>query len=135
MQEYNNSIAGSKLFAYWVILHIFCRLLIFSKLTFSRKNSGTLSEYQVVWIQIRTDILSVLIWVQTVCKGYQQTTLAGKELHNGSRSALKVQSNVFEGVMQHTILLDTLKKIVTVIKSCDIQSLIAIHSRLIVIHS
>ena len=28
----------------------------------------------MVWIQIRTDILSVLIWVQTVCKGYQQTT-------------------------------------------------------------
>ena len=24
-------------------------------------------------IQIRIDILSVLIWVQTVCKGYQQT--------------------------------------------------------------
>ena len=28
----------------------------------------------MVWIQIRTDILSVLIWVQTVCKGYQQRT-------------------------------------------------------------
>ena len=36
--------------------------------------SGTLSEYQMVWIQIRTDMQSVLIWVQTVCKGYQQTT-------------------------------------------------------------
>ena len=24
------------------------------------------------WIQIRTDILLVLIWIQTVCKGYQQ---------------------------------------------------------------
>ena len=35
--------------------------------------SGT-SECQTVWIQIRTDILSVLLWVQTVCKGYQQTT-------------------------------------------------------------
>ena len=33
--------------------------------------SGTLSECQTLWIQIRTDILSVLIWVQTVCKGYQ----------------------------------------------------------------
>ena len=33
-----------------------------------------LSECQMVWIQIRTDILSVLIWVQTVSKGYQQTT-------------------------------------------------------------
>ena len=29
--------------------------------------SQTLSECQTVWIQIRMDILSVLIWVQTVC--------------------------------------------------------------------
>ena len=29
---------------------------------------------QTVWIQIRRDILSGLIWVQTVYKGYQQTT-------------------------------------------------------------
>ena len=36
--------------------------------------SGTLSECQMVLIQIRADFLSVLIWVQTVCKGYQQTT-------------------------------------------------------------
>ena len=28
----------------------------------------------MVWIQIRTDVQSVLIWVQTVCKGYQLTT-------------------------------------------------------------
>ena len=37
--------------------------------------SRTLSECQMVWIQTRTDFLSVLIWVQTVCKGYQQTTI------------------------------------------------------------
>ena len=29
---------------------------------------------QTVWIQSRTDRMSVLIWVQTVCKGYQLTT-------------------------------------------------------------
>ena len=29
---------------------------------------------QTVWIQIRTNILSVQILVQTVCKGHQQTT-------------------------------------------------------------
>ena len=33
-----------------------------------------LSECQTVWIQIRTDVLLVLIWIQNVCKGYQQTT-------------------------------------------------------------
>ena len=26
-----------------------------------------------VWIQFKVDTLSVLLWVQTVCKGYQQT--------------------------------------------------------------
>ena len=36
--------------------------------------SETLSECQTVWIQIRTDIGSVLIWVQTVCKALQQAT-------------------------------------------------------------
>ena len=30
--------------------------------------SGTFSECQTVWIQIRTDIQSVLILVQTICK-------------------------------------------------------------------
>ena len=40
---------------------------------FTKNISGTLSECQTVWIQIRTDILSVLIWVQTVYKGYQLT--------------------------------------------------------------
>ena len=34
----------------------------------------TLLECQTVWIQIRTNILSVLIWIQTVCKGYKQMT-------------------------------------------------------------
>ena len=32
------------------------------------------SECQTVWIQIRPDILSGLIWVLTVFKSYQQTT-------------------------------------------------------------
>ena len=61
-----------------------CRLLTFFKIDFFQKIlSGTLSECQTVWTHIRIDILSVLIWVQTVCKGYQQMTklpLAGKEL-------------------------------------------------------
>ena len=38
-------------------------------------NSGLFSipsGCQTAWIQIRLDILSGLIWVQTVCKGYQQ---------------------------------------------------------------
>ena len=42
----------------------------FSKVSFS----GTISECQKVWIQIRTDKMSVLIWAQTVWKGSQQAT-------------------------------------------------------------
>ena len=42
----------------------------FFKINFFKK----LKECQTVWIQIRTDVLLVLIWVQTVCKGYQQAT-------------------------------------------------------------
>ena len=41
---------------------------------------GIPPECQIIWIQIRPDILLGLIWVQTVCKGYQQTTQVGKEL-------------------------------------------------------
>ena len=41
---------------------------------FSKNLSGIPSECQTVWIQIRPDKTSGLIWVQTVCKGYQQMT-------------------------------------------------------------
>ena len=41
---------------------------------------GFPSECQTVLIQIRLDVLLRLTWVQTVCKGNQQMTLAGKEL-------------------------------------------------------
>ena len=48
----------------------------FFKINFFKKKFQQL--YQS--IQIRTDILSVQIWIQTVCKSYQQMTLADKEL-------------------------------------------------------
>ena len=65
----------------------FCCLLItfansLEKSTFSKKNSGIPSDIQTAWIQIRANILSSLIWVQTVGKGYQQTTLVGRELNS-----------------------------------------------------
>ena len=60
--------------------------VMLSKLTFSKKQSGTPSERQTVWIQIRTDILSVLIWVQTVCKGYQQMTIVAASKLKASQS-------------------------------------------------
>ena len=48
----------------------------FSKSTFWKIISGIPSEWQTVWIQFRPDVLSGLMWVQTVCKGYQQTTFS-----------------------------------------------------------
>ena len=60
---------------------LFCRLPIFFKIIFKKKNlSGILSECQTVWILIRPDVLLGLIWVKAVCKSYQQTTLVGNEL-------------------------------------------------------
>ena len=38
-------------------------------------------------IHIRTDILSILIWVQTVCKGYQQ-------IINVAASRVKVNNTI-----------------------------------------
>ena len=63
----------------------------FQNQLFGKILSGSPSECQTVWIQIRPDILSGLIWVQIVCKGYQQTTPVGKAL-NHSFSSLSLKS-------------------------------------------
>ena len=49
----------------------------FSKSTL-KKLSGIPPECQTVWFLIRLDVMSGLVWVQTVCKGHQQTTLEGR---------------------------------------------------------
>ena len=53
------------------------------------------STCQTVWIQIRTDMMSVLIWVHTVCKGYQETTkvAASKERIKCAAISLGLMSN------------------------------------------
>ena len=78
------NIVAVLLFAYWVILHALCRLLIFfffriqifSKSSF--KNNTTRVSNSLDPDQARR--LSGLILVQTVCKCYQQTILVGKKL-------------------------------------------------------
>ena len=42
---------------------------------FPKKYFGILLACQSTWIQTRSDILSALIWVQTLCKDYQPMTL------------------------------------------------------------
>ena len=86
--------------------------------------SGTLSECQTVWIQIRTDILSVLIWVQTLCKGYQQmiNVTASKERVNycfselsmGSATILSSKSALGALLFQVSILSNSLLKTVKI---------------------
>ena len=70
----------------------FCRLLIFFfKINaFEKHLSDISSECQTVWIQIRPDVMSGLIWVQPVYKGYQLTTLVGKEFNTHTTSKLCV---------------------------------------------
>ena len=57
----------------------FCCQLIFFQINFFQNIlSGIPYECQSVWIQIRPDLLLGLVWVQTVCKVYQQKKLADK---------------------------------------------------------
>ena len=62
----------------WIQIRPDC--FFFQNQLFQKFLSGIPSECQTVWIQIRPNILSGLIFVQTVCKIYQQRTLVGKEL-------------------------------------------------------
>ena len=50
----------------------------FQNQLFRKILSGIWSECQIVWIQIRPDKMPGLIWIQTVCKSYQQMTLEDK---------------------------------------------------------
>ena len=60
---------------------LFCFVRIFFKINFFEKIiSGIPSEYQTDWIQIRPDISSGLIWIQSVCKDYEQKTPVDKKL-------------------------------------------------------
>ena len=65
---------------YLGILHGFCSQLIFSKPTFAKNSFRIVSDCQKIWIQIRHEILSGLIWVHTFCKGYQQSMLINQRL-------------------------------------------------------
>ena len=79
------------LFACRVILHAFVSSADFFNELYKTNLSGIPSECQTVWLQIRTDVLSGLIWVQTVCKGFnrrQKPPLAGKVLDDISSTIL-----------------------------------------------
>ena len=67
------------LFAYWVILYFLSPTdFFFSNSTSLKILSGKPPECQTVWIQIRSELLLGLLWVQTILNSYQRTTLVGK---------------------------------------------------------
>ena len=73
-EPHNNWKISLFFFACWVIFLAFVVVWrLFRIIFFQKILSRTLSECQMIWIKIRTDILLVLIWAQTVCKDYQQT--------------------------------------------------------------
>ena len=51
-----------------------CHALFVFKINFFKKFFQEHTERQMILIQILTNVCSALIWVQTVCKSYQQTT-------------------------------------------------------------
>ena len=71
-----------------------CLLLLF----FLKNLSGISVECQAVWIQIMPDVLSSLIWVQIVCKGYQQTTLVSKEFMTTVKQIRELTRNSESGI-------------------------------------
>ena len=58
-------------------------------------------EINTVWVQFRTQVLWVLMWAQTVCKGYQQTTTVA-----GSRERVKLAHKDTSTFAQTHYLLD-----------------------------
>ena len=100
--EYDRSLASYPFHSLptgWAFVCIFVVCwFFFQNQLFGKIISGISSECQTVWILIRPDILSGLILVQTVCKGYQQTTLVGTELN----SSLYFYSYFVQNVQQNT---------------------------------
>ena len=60
---------------------VVCRFFFKNQLFFEKILSEIPSECQTDWIQIRPDQMSGLIWIQSVCKSYQQTTLGDKRVN------------------------------------------------------
>ena len=56
----------------------------FQNSLFQKILSRTLLGCQTAWIQIRTDVSSVQIWIQTDCKCYQQTTKVAASRRRGN---------------------------------------------------
>ena len=74
---------------------LFCRLLIFSFFF-----SGIPLECQTDWMQIRPNVMSGLIWVQTVCKSYQQKTPGDKDVKLQNLRYMKVLNYIICNILE-----------------------------------
>ena len=75
------SSVGVVIFTQLIILHTFLLSADLFQIQILKKIlSKILSKCQTLWIKIRPDKMSGLIWIQTACNGYQQTTKEDKEL-------------------------------------------------------
>ena len=77
---------------------LFCCLLIFFKSSFEKINfyENFFQEYSQSVKQFGSRsarLVSGLIWVQTVCKGYQQTALVGKDIIGCINTLSKVKQH------------------------------------------
>ena len=68
MNDEKNRIAETVTIEYLEFFYAFL-VFLFYKIYFFKNLSAILSECHMVWIQIRTDLMSVLIWVQICLQG------------------------------------------------------------------
>ena len=73
-------VTGALIICMLGLFMIFVVCIFFQNQLFQKFLSGIPSECQTGWSQVRPDIVSGLIWFQSVCKSYQQTTSVDKEL-------------------------------------------------------
>ena len=85
---------------------LFGCLLIFFENNFLEKLFQECHQCQIVWIQIRPDIWSGLIWVQTVCNGYQmEKVAASKKRFNCINIPGRIKDSHFGKLLEPLIIL------------------------------
>ena len=93
-----HSLHAGKFSCFFVV----CRF--FSKSAFSKNCfRNRIWVCQIVWTQIRPDILSGLICGQTVCKGYQQTSIKGKKLKLESATKQNLQTTLHQVIQVYIV--------------------------------
>ena len=79
--SWDKSTKEEELLAFYIFIYTlhagyFFMILLLSADFLSKNLSGTKPRWLTVWIQIKPNILLVLIWLQTVCKCHQMTKVA-----------------------------------------------------------